>query len=254
MSYRSCFADVTLKCFPLFRGKNVCIYHILGSCKFGDTRCVYSHSYEALPKRGWWNSSEKVVKVKEVLEVAERNAKEQRQMEMVRWRTYVKETRGEVRTRASEKQKSKEKVEQPHRVADIDKMHAGSRAAMPGYASEKKGDLKKGDEATGEIRGVQPDGKVTTLAGAPVNSTTAVTKAIARREGKKKVIGPQGGHQKKTEGGANRDASTPSTKNGPQRYHHHRRRNPKSKAASSDLSRAAMAGGEGSTHTKAGGL
>src|SRR5258708_17640242 len=202
-----------------FRGKNVCIYDILGSCKFGAARCVYSHSNEALPKRGWWNSSEKVVKVKGVLEVAERNAKEQRQTEIVRWRTYVKEMRGEVRTRrASEKQKSKEKVEQHHRVADI---HAVSRAAMPEDASEEKDRLKKGDEATGEIRGVQPGGKVTgktTLAGAPVNPTIAVTKTI---EGKKKVIGPQGGHRKKTEGGANRDAYTPSTRKGPQGYHHH---------------------------------
>jgi hypothetical protein len=238
------FVGVMLKCYCLFRGKNVCIYHILDSCKFGAARCVYSHSNEALPKRGWWNSSKKVAKVKEVLEIAERNAKEQRQVETVRWRTYVKEMRGEVRTRrASEKQKTKG-VKQPPRAADIDKKHVGSKADT----SEKKDglNLKEGDEAAGEITGVQPEGEntgQTTLAGALVNSTTSSTKTKARREGKKKVIERQG-DLKKTEG-ANIDASTtptiPSAKKGPSRYHH-RRRNPRSKAASSSHSSAEMAG------------
>ncbi|KAJ7144968.1 hypothetical protein C8R43DRAFT_829481, partial [Mycena crocata] len=31
------------------RGRNVCLYFILGSCKFGD-RCLYSHSKEYLPE------------------------------------------------------------------------------------------------------------------------------------------------------------------------------------------------------------
>lgn len=239
-----------LKDLLLFRGKNVCIYHILDSCKFGAARCVYSHSNEALPKRGWWNSSKKIAKVKEVLEVAEWNAKEQRRVEMVRWRTYVKGIRGEVRThRALEKQKTKEKVEQPSRVADIDEKHVRSKAVMPVDALEKKDDLKEGYEATGEIRGVQPDGKdTTTLAGAPMNSTTTSTKTTARREEKKKVIEPQG-DQKKAEGGDASTTPTPSSKKGPQRYHNHRRRNPRSKVASSNHSSSAMA----ATRAKPGG-
>ncbi|KAF9533853.1 hypothetical protein CPB83DRAFT_844632 [Crepidotus variabilis] len=74
-------------------GKNVCIYHLLDSCKFGRSKCVYSHNKDALPKRGWWNSPEKTAKVKAVLDVAETNARVARQHEALKWKAQVKEMR-----------------------------------------------------------------------------------------------------------------------------------------------------------------
>jgi hypothetical protein len=234
----------------LFRGKNVCIYHILDSCKFGAARCVYSHSSGALPKRGWWNSPEKVAKVKEVLDVAEKNAKEQRQVETVRWRAYVKEMRGEVRNRrALEKQKAKE---QPPMDTDADKKKVGAKARKMSADSKKEDGTKKGvEEATEQSvvgKGVKPEEKntgQTAIPGVPPNSTTA-KKGKARRGGKTRVVEPGGAHQKKTEGGANRDASDdavtspPSVKKGLQSYHHHRRRNPRTEAAAGNHSSASM--------------
>ncbi|KAF8643574.1 hypothetical protein AX16_008962 [Volvariella volvacea WC 439] len=37
-------------------GRNVCLYHIVSDCKFGEEKCSYSHSMEYLPKKGWWNN------------------------------------------------------------------------------------------------------------------------------------------------------------------------------------------------------
>ena len=80
------------------RGRNVCIYHLLDSCKFGASKCIYSHSKEALPKRGWWTSPEKVAKVKAVLEVAEKKAREQRHLENERWKAHIKAVKGSEKT------------------------------------------------------------------------------------------------------------------------------------------------------------
>ncbi|KIM25041.1 hypothetical protein M408DRAFT_161618 [Serendipita vermifera MAFF 305830] len=38
-------------------GKNVCSYWLLGTCRFTEETCNYSHSKVALPKEGWWTSS-----------------------------------------------------------------------------------------------------------------------------------------------------------------------------------------------------
>ncbi|EIW74040.1 TPR-like protein [Coniophora puteana RWD-64-598 SS2] len=38
-------------------GKNVCIYFLLGKCKFGAEKCIYSHTKAYLPD-GWWNHPE----------------------------------------------------------------------------------------------------------------------------------------------------------------------------------------------------
>ncbi|CDO77835.1 hypothetical protein BN946_scf184714.g10 [Trametes cinnabarina] len=40
-------------------GRNVCIYWLLGDCRFGDERCVYAHDRTYLPERGWWNDKER---------------------------------------------------------------------------------------------------------------------------------------------------------------------------------------------------
>lgn len=62
-----------------YRGQNVCLYYLLSSCKFGDHKCIYSHSKAALPSaHGWWNDPEQIKRVKEVLEFAEKKAREKR--------------------------------------------------------------------------------------------------------------------------------------------------------------------------------
>ncbi|KAH9896002.1 hypothetical protein C8Q73DRAFT_690462 [Cubamyces lactineus] len=35
-------------------GRNVCIYWLLGECRFGKERCVYAHDRTYLPPNGWW--------------------------------------------------------------------------------------------------------------------------------------------------------------------------------------------------------
>jgi hypothetical protein len=38
-------------------GRNVCIYFLLDSCKFGDAKCIYSHSKQYLDDE-WWHKEE----------------------------------------------------------------------------------------------------------------------------------------------------------------------------------------------------
>ncbi|KAJ6583299.1 hypothetical protein B0H10DRAFT_1890149 [Mycena sp. CBHHK59/15] len=62
-------------------GKNVCLYHILGACKFGDAKCIYSHSKDCLPTaHGWWNDAKKIAEVKTHMETARAKSREQRAM------------------------------------------------------------------------------------------------------------------------------------------------------------------------------
>ncbi|GJE90514.1 hypothetical protein PsYK624_066540 [Phanerochaete sordida] len=35
------------------RGRNVCLYHLLGFCTFGDAQCVYAHDAAQLPRGPW---------------------------------------------------------------------------------------------------------------------------------------------------------------------------------------------------------
>lgn len=41
----------------------------MNSCKFGATKCVYSHSRENLPSRGWWNDPQQVQMAQAVYDV-----------------------------------------------------------------------------------------------------------------------------------------------------------------------------------------
>ncbi|KAF5386644.1 hypothetical protein D9615_002037 [Tricholomella constricta] len=47
-------------------GKNVCIAFLLGICKFGTAKCVYSHNKDCLPP-GWWDSETTVAELKAIL-------------------------------------------------------------------------------------------------------------------------------------------------------------------------------------------
>ncbi|KAI0284828.1 hypothetical protein BC826DRAFT_1109520 [Russula brevipes] len=40
-------------------GRNVCMYFLLGYCKFGDSACVYSHDKVHLPPGRWWDDEGK---------------------------------------------------------------------------------------------------------------------------------------------------------------------------------------------------
>ncbi|KAL0575379.1 hypothetical protein V5O48_006592 [Marasmius crinis-equi] len=39
-------------------GRNVCIFAILGSCEYGEEKCIYSHDLRHLPEKGWWRDQE----------------------------------------------------------------------------------------------------------------------------------------------------------------------------------------------------
>ncbi|KAJ7449559.1 hypothetical protein FB451DRAFT_748310 [Mycena latifolia] len=47
-------------------GRNVCNFWLLDGCRFGD-RCVYAHSKEYLPEVGWWNASEDLDMMKDIM-------------------------------------------------------------------------------------------------------------------------------------------------------------------------------------------
>ncbi|KAJ3571219.1 hypothetical protein NP233_g3887 [Leucocoprinus birnbaumii] len=62
-------------------GRNVCVYLLLGSCRYQD-RCVYSHSKDWLStSKGWWNSSAQTDRMRNLVSLAEKNAKEQRELD-----------------------------------------------------------------------------------------------------------------------------------------------------------------------------
>ncbi|KAG6861781.1 hypothetical protein C0995_012285 [Termitomyces sp. Mi166 len=48
-------------------GRNVCLYHLFDSCKFGEAKCVYSHDKTFLDY-GWWTHPEYVTLMKEKLD------------------------------------------------------------------------------------------------------------------------------------------------------------------------------------------
>ncbi|TFY64734.1 hypothetical protein EVG20_g5849 [Dentipellis fragilis] len=48
-------------------GKNVCVYFLAGTCKFGERDCVYSHCRDYLPAGRWWDDEENVRVARTVL-------------------------------------------------------------------------------------------------------------------------------------------------------------------------------------------
>jgi hypothetical protein len=54
----------------ILSGKNVCLYFLLDMCKFGASKCVYSHTKVYLPS-GWWDNKDEVVQARELLALAE---------------------------------------------------------------------------------------------------------------------------------------------------------------------------------------
>lgn len=48
----------------IFRGQNVCVYFLVGNCKYGD-KCIYAHTADYLPQ-GWWNDPEQAQEAKKL--------------------------------------------------------------------------------------------------------------------------------------------------------------------------------------------
>ncbi|KAF9006952.1 hypothetical protein BDQ17DRAFT_1302352 [Cyathus striatus] len=123
-------------------GRNVCIYYLLDSCKFGSVKCVYAHSKECLPKKGWWTSAEETKKVKEVLEMAEKSAREQRALESLLRKLHSHKKRrggkGKKDTKKDEKEKKEEKDAQKEDKKDAEKAGEKDEAkpAVPSAAKE----------------------------------------------------------------------------------------------------------------------
>ena len=228
-----------------YRGKNVCIYHILDSCKFGASRCVYSHSKEALPKRGWWSSPEKVAKVKEVLEVAEKNVRDQRQAEFDKWKAHVREMRNEAKARQTLGKQMPERALQPFEGADMDKNTMSEKASE---VSVKEKDAVKSEIAQAkegsEVEEESKHGEKNTVHNkTTAGPSTTNKKAKPKREGRKKV---EGGQQKKAGDGVSGDApSSPAVAK--KRAPRYRQKNVKTGNEPSKASSAAVSF-EGPTH------
>ncbi|SJL04759.1 uncharacterized protein ARMOST_08129 [Armillaria ostoyae] len=50
-------------------GKNVCLYFLLGNCKFGDAKCIYSHTRLYLRENGFWNDEEATAVLRYIYEM-----------------------------------------------------------------------------------------------------------------------------------------------------------------------------------------
>jgi hypothetical protein len=75
----------TIISFHIASGKNVCLYYLLGICKFGDLRSIYLHSKANLDPNGWWNDEKEVFMRRGLLEGVKREAKERRAVESLIW-------------------------------------------------------------------------------------------------------------------------------------------------------------------------
>lgn len=47
----------------MYRGRNVCVYWLLGECRFSDERCFYAHDKAYLPPKGWWTNKQRLARL-----------------------------------------------------------------------------------------------------------------------------------------------------------------------------------------------
>ncbi|OSD02331.1 hypothetical protein PYCCODRAFT_1411269 [Trametes coccinea BRFM310] len=45
-------------------GRNVCVYWLLGTCRYGDERCIYAHDRTYLPEEGWWTNTRRLSRIR----------------------------------------------------------------------------------------------------------------------------------------------------------------------------------------------
>ncbi|KXN88552.1 Serine/threonine-protein phosphatase 5 [Leucoagaricus sp. SymC.cos] len=61
--------------------RNVCLYLLLGTCRY-ENRCVYSHDKEWLSStKGWWTDSAQIERMKSLVALAKKNARAQRELD-----------------------------------------------------------------------------------------------------------------------------------------------------------------------------
>ncbi|KAF8968516.1 hypothetical protein BDZ97DRAFT_1798841 [Flammula alnicola] len=142
-------------------GRNVCIYHLLDSCKFGASKCIYSHSKEALPKSGWWTSPEQIAKVKSVIEVAEQKAREQRHLESERWKAHIKALKAAGKQPKSAGVKSAEKKGGEEKDAGKQEVEGGNAKEVSAADTgiEKKVEGEKITSGKESVQKKKPEGQ-----------------------------------------------------------------------------------------------
>jgi hypothetical protein len=68
------FHNLNDRIWMLSRGRNVCMYFLLGNCKFGGIACIYAHDKTYLPSGRWWEDEEKCDLLRHISDSLSRNA------------------------------------------------------------------------------------------------------------------------------------------------------------------------------------
>ncbi|KAF8152602.1 hypothetical protein B0H34DRAFT_726777 [Crassisporium funariophilum] len=145
-------------------GKNVCIYFLFGTCKFGADKCIYSHLRDALPERGWWATPENTAQVKAVFDTTEKHAREARQKEFEQMKAYLKELRSSKPPKTAgvgkEKKKKGENVTEGEKdvagLSSKDKDKEGSTETDNDEAGKETGTHKKEGEDPSDTKQSDP--------------------------------------------------------------------------------------------------
>ncbi|TFK23386.1 hypothetical protein FA15DRAFT_670569 [Coprinopsis marcescibilis] len=129
-------------------GHNVCIYFLLETCKFGETKCVYSHTKDYLPSRGWWSDPEKTQKIKGIIELTEKTAKEQRALTQLLRKQQSKAGLAKLKgrsSRAPETATAKENGEEQGNDADSEAKERKTKGKRP-QSKRRKPKKTNGEE------------------------------------------------------------------------------------------------------------
>ena len=55
----------------ILRGRNVCVYWLLGLCRFAAAdKCMYAHDATYLPERGWWTDTARLERIRTQFDAA----------------------------------------------------------------------------------------------------------------------------------------------------------------------------------------
>ncbi|KAF8889422.1 hypothetical protein CPB84DRAFT_1785534 [Gymnopilus junonius] len=186
-----------------------CRFYNHDGCARGSN-CIFSHAPDeksvrdelgknsALPKRGWWTNPEQVAKVKAVLEAAEKQSREQRQLENERWKAHLKAMRAASKSKppksAGVRKEKKDEEAQEEVKADGEvaaTTNATDSAAEPPKSAgvpPKSAGLKKRNGPPHR----KPQNKNTKKSGdaAPASTTPKVEEAPATKEAISSVVEP----------------------------------------------------------------
>ncbi|KAK0227915.1 hypothetical protein IW262DRAFT_1347813 [Armillaria fumosa] len=68
-------------------GKNVCLHFLLGNCRFGDAKCIYSHTMFYLREDGFWNDEEAIAVLRYIYELKTEEERMERRLMRNAFRT-----------------------------------------------------------------------------------------------------------------------------------------------------------------------